>query len=209
MKRILIFVLTVAILGSVCACGCSVYTDTEANEIINDLLIREAELNRYIYGDAFKTKEDPGEDVNASTQRYYEVAEDSKYLTITSLKAAVDDLIVSTSREGIYGYAFDGTSDPSGSKPPRFRENEKTKNIDINVADHDFKLITYALLNSAKVDRSNKTHIRADITIYRFLSDGTIEKDKKEVEIRMEDGVWKLINQTYVGGVLETPPTNS
>ena len=206
MKKMLLCIL--AMLTVLSLVSCNTYTDAQANEIINDLLIREAELNTYIYGDAFKTKEDPGEDVDAESQRYYEVTEDSKYLTITTLKAAVDDLIVSTSREGIYGYAFDGTSDENGSKPPRFRENSISKNIDINVADNDFKLTTIALLNSAKVDRSNKTHIRATITVYRQKTDGSYEKGTKQVEIRMEDGVWKLINQTYIGGVTETTPEN-
>ena len=206
MKRILLCILAVLIFCSLVSCNA--YTDEETNEIIDALLIREAELNAYVYGDAYETKEDPGEDVNATTQRYYEVKEDSKYLTITSLKAAVDDLIVSTSREGIYGYAFDGTIDEYGSRPPRFRENSVSKNIDINVADNDYKLTTVALLGSAKVSRSNETHIRADITVYRYKSDGSFEKGTKEVEIRKEDGVWKLIDQTMIGGVCETAPTN-
>ena len=207
MKRILLCILAMLTLCSLVSCN--TYTDAEANEIINDLLIREAELNSYIYGNAFQTKEDPGDDVNASTQRYYEVREDSKYLTIASLKKAVDDLIVSTSREGIYGYAFDGTNDEYGSRPPRFKENSTSKNIDINVADNDYKLTTVALLGSAKVSRSNKTHIRADITVYRYKSDGSFTKAIKEVEIRLENGVWKLIDQTMIGATTETPPTKS
>lgn len=207
MKRILLCVLAMLTICSFVSCNA--YTDAEVNEIIDPLLIREAELNSYVYGDAFKTKEDPGEDVNAETQRYYEVREDSKYLTITTLKQAIDDLIVSTSREGIYGYAFDGTSDEYGSRPPRFRENSESKNIDINVADHDYTLSTVALLGSAKAVRSNKTHIRAEITVYRYKSDGSFEKATKEVEARIENGVWKLIDQTMIGGTCETPPTNS
>lgn len=206
MKRILLCILALLMLSSLVSCNA--YTDAEANEIIDELLIREAKLNSYIYGNAYKTKEDPGDDVNATTQRYYEVTEDSEFLTIATLKAAVDDLIVSTSREGIYGYAFDGTSDEFGSRPPRFRENAVSKNIDINVADNDYKLTTVALLGSAKVSRSNKTHIRADITVFRYKSDGSFEKGTKEVEIRIEDGVWKLIDQTMIGGTCETPPKN-
>ena len=206
MKRILVCIL--ALLTFVSLVSCNAYTNAEACVIIDELLIREAELNSYIYGNAYKTKEDPGDDVNAETQRYYEVTEDSKYLTITSLKAAVDDLIVSTSREGIYGYAFDGTTDEYGSRPPRFQENKTSKNIDINVADNDYKLTTIALLGSAKLKRSNETHIRAEITVYRYKSDGSFVKGTKEVEIRIEDGVWKLIDQTMIGGTCETPPTN-
>lgn len=207
MKRILLCILALFMIASLVSCN--EYTDAQANEIIDVLLVREAELNAYIYGDAFETKEDPGEDVNAGTQRYYEVAEDSKYLTIASLKKAVDDLIVSTSRDGIYGYAFDGTNDEYGSRPPRFKENSVSKNIDINVADNDYKLTTVALLGSAKVSRSNKTHIRADITVFRYKSDGSFTKGTKEVEIRMENGVWKLIDQTMIGGTCETPPKQS
>ena len=205
MKRILLCILALLMLSSLVSC--SAYTDAEANKIIDDLLLREAELNSYIYGNAYKTKEDPGDDVNAGTQRYYEVTEDSKFLTLTSLKAAVDALIVSTSREGIYGYAFDGTSDEFGSRPPRFKENAVSKNIDINVADNDYKLTTVALLGSAKVTRSNKTHIRAEITVYRYKSDGSFVEGTKEVEIRIEDGVWKLIDQTMIGGTCTAAPT--
>lgn len=207
MKRILLCILVMLTLCSLVSCN--TYTDAEANEIIDDLLIREAELNSYIYGNAFQTKENPGDDVNADTQRYYEVREDSKFLTIASLKKAVDDLIVSTSRDGIYGYAFDGTTDEYGSRPPRFKENSTSKNIDINVADNDYKLTTVALLGSAKVMRSNKSHIRAEITVYRYKSDGSFTKATKEVEIRLEDGVWKLIDQTMIGATTETPPTKS
>lgn len=205
MKRILLCILALLMLSSLVSCNA--YTDAEANEIIDDLLIREAELNSYVYGNAYKTKEDPGDDANATTQRYYEVTEDSKFLTITSLKTAVDDLIVSTSREGIYGYAFDGTNDEFGSRPPRFKENAVSKNIDINVADNDYKLTTVALLGSAKVTRSNKTHIRAEITVYRYKSDGSFVEGTKEVEIRIEDGVWKLIDQTMIGGTCTAAPT--
>ena len=114
-------------------------------------------------------------------------------------------MIVSTSRDGIYGYAFDGTSDEIASYPPRFRENETTKNLDINVADKsNYQLRTVALLNSAEVTRSNKTHIKAEITVYRYSADGSVTQGKKDVEIRMEDGVWKLVNQTLIGGTTDT-----
>ena len=186
--------------------GCGYYSDAEANEIINDLLIRVADLNGYIYGNSFKTEKDPGDDVDSDYQKYYKVATDSKYITLASLVSEVDSLIVSTSREGIYEYAFQGVTDEtSASYPPRFAENEDGT-LEINVADHMYSLRTKALLGSAKVLRSNPTHIKAKITVYRFTADGTPIEAEKEMELRVEDGEWRLVNQTMIIGVLEEAP---
>ncbi len=202
MKKVLCIMLIAVLLISLTACG--YYSNDEANEILDELLTREAELNRYIYGDAFKTEEDPGDDVNASYQKYYKVASDSKYLTIASLMAEVDALIVSTSLEAIYEYAFEGLGDEDLSYPPRFAEDSEG-HLEINVADHMYSPRSVALLGSARVKRSNATHIQAEITLYRFDSEGNPIEVQKDVEIRVENGVWKLVNQTMIIGVTETP----
>lgn len=206
MKRILAILLSAILLLSLVFSftACGPYSDAQANAILNELLTREADLNRYVYGDAFKTREDPGDDVDSPYQKYYKVAEDSKYLTLSSLMSEVDALIVSTSREEIYDYAFEGYEDENMSYPPRFAESADGV-LEINVADHMYSPRTVALLGSAKVKRANETHIKANITVYRFDSEGNPIKATKTVDIRIENGEWKLVSQTMIVGVTETP----
>ena len=203
MKRITAILLVCMMLVGLVSCG--PYSDEDANAILNEMLTKVSVLNQHIYGDAFKTKEDPGDDVNATFQKYYEVAEDSKYLTLTTLKAEVDSLFGPDAREDVYAFAFDGTNSEDSSTPPRFAENAETKNLEINVADKsDFQLRTVALLSSAKVKRSNATHIRAEITVYRTI--GGVQREEQDIiNLVQENGVWKFVETVFIGGVTEIP----
>lgn len=206
MKKLILFIIILAIGASLASCGA--YSDEEAAAIIDGLLIKEADLNGYLYKDSFHTKEDPGEDVNAAYQKYYEVAPDSKYLTQTALKNAIDEIIATPSRQEIYDYAFNGVSGEDFSVPPRFATAENG-NLQINVADHTYDgMRTTAILGTAKVKRSNQTHIRAVITVERKKADGTVVLDEKEVEILREDGVWRLLDQTMIIAVRENNNIN-
>ncbi len=202
MKKLLCMILSALLLLSLVACG--PYSDEEAAEIFDELLTREADLNGYIYFDSFKTKEDPGDDINASFQKYYLVHPDSKYLTIASLMGEVDAIIAREWRTDLYNYAFNGLDDgESISFPSRFFEDEEGLKID--VTNNEFSGRTIALLGSAKVKRSNKTHIRAEITVYRLDKEGNPTVHIKEVEVIFEDGAWKLKGQTLIAGVTDKP----
>ncbi len=205
MKKLIALILAGGMLFLFASCG--VYSDDETAEILDELLTREADLNGYIYGDSFETQEDPGEDVNSPYQKYYTVHPDSKYVTLSALMNEVDALIASASREEIYAYAFDGVSDgESVSSPPRFAE-DKDGRLQINVADNMYaQMRTVYLLGSARALRSTKTHIKAEITVYRFDREGNPVEATKTVEIRQEDGVWKLLTQSMVIGVIEEKP---
>lgn len=197
MKKIVSILLLFVCLFSFVSCG--PYSDEEACEIIDALLIREADLNGYIYFDSFKTKEDPGEDVNSSFQRYYLVHPDSKYTKLDQLKAEVDAIYTVEGRENVYEHAFTGIDDgESVSRPSRFFEDEE--GLKINVAGDTYTGRTLALLGSAKVKRSNSTHIRAEITTYRFNSEGDPIRHIKEIEVMLEDGAWKLMGQSLIAG---------
>lgn len=204
MKKILSLCLLISLLFGVCvtATSCGAYSDEEAAVFIDELLTKEAELNGYIYKDSFKTAEDPGEDVNSPYQQYYRVAPDSKYLTLGALRDAVDEILSETSRDEIYAYAFDGVHTEEYSAPPRFSA-DKEGNLEINVSDPaNSGMRTVALLGSARVKRSTQGHIRAVITVERTKADGTVVRDdEKVVEIRYENGAWRLVNQTMIVGV--------
>lgn len=205
MKKISLLFLTALLLFSFTAC--SAYSDEEAGAIIDELLTREADLNGYIYGNSFKTAEDPGEDVDSTYQKYYTVHPESKYLTLASLQKEVDSLFASAAREEIEDYAFNGISDgDSYSSPPRFAE-DKDGNLQINVADHMYEQMrTVALLGSTRVKRATATHIKAEITVIRYDKNGTPYEAKKDVELRQEEGEWRLLSQTMVIGVTDTRP---
>lgn len=195
--------LLLAALAVFSLCGCSYYDDEQAGEIVDEILAREAELNGYIYGDSFETEKDPGEDVNSSYQVYYNVASDSKYRTLSSLRQAVDDLIAYDSRDDIYSYAFDGLSTEEFSAPARFAEDEHG-NLQINVAENSFTdMRTAAILGTTRVKRSNQTHIMAEFRAIRTDSQGNESEVTLEIELIFEDGAWKLINQTFVASVIE------
>lgn len=210
MKKLLSLCLVFLCLFSMSACG-NVYTDAEANEILDTLLTREADLNGYIYFDSFKTKDDPGDDIYSDYQHYYLVHPDSKYVTLASLMGEVDAIFTKEGREPIYDYAFLGFNDgavddgiaedgESVSRPSRFHEDKE--GLKINVSDEGFSGRTQYLLGSAKVKRSNETHIRAEITTYRFDKNGNPILHKKEIEVLFEDGAWKLMGQTLIAGVI-------
>lgn len=209
MKKILSLILSTVLLllalVPLTACG-SVYSDEEANEILDKLLTREADLNGYIYFDSFKTKEEPSEeDLASDYQHYYVVHPDSKYITLASLMGEVDAIFTVEGREPIYEYAFTGFDDgQSVSRPSRFHEDKE--GLKINVSEEAFSGKTVYLLGSARVERSNETHIRAEITTYRFNKEGEPILHKKTVELLVEEGSWKLMGQTLIAGVVSEAP---
>lgn len=199
-KALLVLLLTALLIPSLCSC--SYYNDEQAALIIDEVLTKEAELNGYIYGNSFDTAEDPGDDVNSSYQVYYTVAPDSKYLTLSSLMEAVDGLLASGSRDEIYSYAFEGLSTDDFSAPARFAEDEYG-NLQINVAENSYAgMRTAAVLGSARVLRSNKTHIKAEFTAIRTSSSGQKTEVVLDVEVIYEDGAWKLSRQTFIASVV-------
>ena len=213
MKKIIAFCLLLTLtflsLFSFTACG-NIYTDAEVTEILDQLLIREADLNGWIYFDSFKTLEEPSEeDLNSNYQHYYVVHPDSKYVTLASLMGEVDAIFTSDGKQAIYDYAFLGFGDgavddgvaedgETVSETSRFYEDEEGLKINVSVAPYSGR--TLYLLGSAKVKRSTETHIRAEITTYRFDKDGNPILHKKDVELLFENGSWKLMNSTLIAG---------
>lgn len=200
MKKLLLVLLSLVMLFSFCACGA--YTDEEAAKIIDALLIREADLNGYIYFDSFKTAKEPTEDdLNSQYQHYYLVDPTSKYVTLTALQSEVDRLYTKEARESVYEHAFTGISDETFSRPPRFFEDEE--GLKINVSGEKYSGRTLALLGSAKVKRSNEIHILAEVTTYRFDKEGNPILHIKEIEVLLEDGAWRLMGQSLIAGTTD------
>lgn len=206
MKKLCAIVLSLLLLFSLplTLSACTYYSDEETAAIVDEVLTKEADLNRYIYLNAFQTEEDPGDDVNSTYQHYYTVHPDSKYRTISALKDAVNEVIASVSREEIYAYAFDGLSSEDNSVPPRFASDEDGY-LQINVSDNAYsQMRSVYRLGSAKAKRSNQTHIKAVITVIRYDKDGNPREAEKEVELLLEDGQWRLVSQTMIIGVTDS-----
>jgi len=202
-KRLSVLILLISFICSLfCSCKGPV-SDSELIEIITPLLEREAELCSYIYGDAFKTSQDPGDDVSSSFAKYYEVREDSKYRSIDALKEEINAVYTKETAEIISIFAFNGYTDESdggASVTPRFAETKDgILQIDVAREPYDMRGIIHA--STAVVKRSSARMIRASVKFSRFSSDGRETVVKKTLELKMEDGVWRLDSQTFARAV--------
>lgn len=174
-------------------------TDEMAKEIISPLLVKEAEINGYIYGDKFRTEDDPGDDVNSSFAKYYRVAEDSKYKSIADLKAALSEVYTEKTVSVVCVYAFDGYTDEEdggASIRPRFEEDEKGY-LQIDVAKDPYDMRGVIHPDTVRVIRSTNSLMRVKIDYSRFSKDGRETVIEKTLELSLENGSWRLNTQTF------------
>ena len=185
-----------------CSCRGPV-SDEMLIEIITPLLEREAELCSYIYGDAFSTSKDPGDDVNSSFAKYYEVAENSKYRTKEALVNEINAVYAEETAGVVSIFAFEGYTekeDGGASVTPRFAEN-KDGVLQIDVAKEPYTMRGVIHASSASVKRSTKSMIKASVKFSRFSSDGKETVITKTVLLRKTDGEWRLDSQTFAVAV--------
>ncbi|MBQ7355276.1 MAG: hypothetical protein IJW62_07150 [Clostridia bacterium] len=181
--------------------GCSgPYTDADAVEIITPLLQQDAELNRYIWGDGFSTREDPGEDANVTDNcKYYRVNEDAPYHSVDEFKAAISAVYSSQLTEEIYQYAFENNNE-SMARFCDFKQNGKVADLQIDVtANHPpYSLSAVFYPETAVVERSTATIIEAKVE-YSIGKDG--ERQTTTIRVLKQDEVWKLDTHTWAGEV--------
>ncbi len=200
MKKITALLLVLTALTALFT-GCSgPYTDADAVEILTPLLQRDAELNRYIWGDGFGTREDPGEDVDVTdTCKYYRVNEDAPYHSIDEFKAAIAEVYSTQLVEEIYQYAFEN-NDESMARFCDFTQNGEIADLQIDVtANHPpYSLSAVFYPATAVVERSTATIIEATVE-YSIGADG--ERQTATIRVLKQDDVWKLDTHTWAGEV--------
>lgn len=198
MKKFLLWICIMILPLSLISCS-GPYTDDDAAEILGDLLVKDAELNRYIYGDGFSTRDDPGEDADKTTSIYYRVNEDAPYHSVDELKAAISSLYSEEVCEMVYAYAFE-TTDTIKARFCDFYQNDAVADLQIDVTlNHPpYELETVIYPSTAKVTRSSATIIEADVE-YSNGPDG--EHRQMEVRLLKEGDIWKLDTRTWAGSV--------
>ncbi len=174
-------------------------SDEMAKEIVIPILERETELNTYIYGDAFKTKEDPKDDVNSPYSKYYEVDKNGKYTSIDALKKEISEIYSFETVEVVNIYAFNGYSDSAdggASITPRFAQsNEGVLQIDVTKDPYEMRGVIHT--ESIKVLRSTNKMMKIRVKYSRFSSEGKETVVEKDLILMNEEGIWKLNTQTF------------
>ncbi len=194
-KKIFSFILIFAVLAvslvSFSSCR-SPYSEEEAREILEEVLAKDVELNKIIWGEGLPTREDPGEHVNDSTFYYMEVSPDSAYIGLDELKEAVRDTYAKKLREIVWEHAFgDGDVNKESETIPRYDENDGYLQIDVTKEGFDLKNVAY--IGESEIVRAKKNMIEIEIKV---SADGENFREKTLV-LQREDGVWKLDTQSW------------
>lgn len=200
MKRIAAVLLTLTALFTVFT-GCKgPITDAQAVEILTPLLEKDAQLNRYIWGDGFTTRDDPGEDVNATeTCKYYRVSEDAPYHSVAEFKAAIEAVYSLQLTPSIYAYAFENNNETMARFCDFTQNNEVADlQIDVTLNHPPYQLSTVFYPATAVVKRSTTTIIEVEVE-YSNGEDG--EHKTTTLRLLKQDDVWKLDTHTWAGKV--------
>lgn len=176
------------------------YTDAQAVEILTPLLERDAELNRYVWGDGFTTRDDPGEDADETeTSIYYRVNEDAPYHSVEELKTAITDLYSTLLSETICAYAFESNNETM-ARFCDFTQDNAVADLQIDVTlnhpPYPLKAVVYPA--TAVVKRSTSTIIEAEVE-YSIGADG--EREVMTIRLLKQDDVWKLDTHTWAGAI--------
>ena len=185
------------------AVGCKgPVTDSEAKEILKDLLAKETELTSYVYGDAFELADKAEFDAhkNDGTFYYAKVSKDSPYTTKEELKNALEAVYTQSVMEEVNVFAFTGTNETEGyTVIPRFYQAPKEDRLSIDVTSYGiYNLTSVIILDTITVKRSTASMMEVAVK-YRPDTD----KPEREMEIKAikVDGTWKLDTRTWAVGV--------
>ena len=200
MKRIAAVILTLTALFTVLT-GCKgPITDAQAVEILTPLLEKDAQLNRYVWGDGFTTRDDPGEDANATeTCKYYRVSAEAPYHSVAELKAAIEEVYSEQLIPSIYAYAFENNNETM-ARFCDFTQNDEIADLQIDVTlNHPpYKLSTVFYPATAVVKRSTATIMEVEVE-YSNGEDG--ERQTTTLRLLKQNDVWKLDTHTWAGKV--------
>jgi hypothetical protein len=199
-KRILSIVLTLtAVLTLLAGCKGPI-TDAQAVEILTPLLEKDAELNRYIWGDGFTTRDDPGEDVNSTEScKYYRVSEDAPYHSIAEFKTAIEEVYSQQLLPAIYSYAFENNNEAM-ARFCDFTQNNQVADLQIDVTlnhpPYDLSAIFYP--STAVVKRSTAAIMEVEV---EYSNGEKGERRTATIRLLKQNDVWKLDTHTWAGKV--------
>lgn len=221
MKKIIAFALCLAALVLPLSGCMKAYSDEEAKEIVLPLLEKEASLNPYLYGQGFAFADHTEYEQHKDDSSFYyaPVAADSPYLTLSQLKAAMEEIYSSRLMDTVSVYAF-GDPDKTSETVVTARFYQKMhpgqtlgeeQNISIAKEDAQYRLRvdatsfeTYKLTalldkDSLKVRRATRALIEMSASYYG--NSGV--KREMTFTVILENGVWKLDSRTYLVGFYE------
>ena len=170
------------------------YSEEEAREILAEVLAKDTQLNRIIWGEGLLTEKEAGEHADDSTFYYMEVSMLSKYTSLDELKEAVKEAYTDELIDIVWQYAF-GYEDVESEIIPRYAQN-KNGYLQVNVAKatlRSFDLKSVAYIGESKIVRAKDDMIKINIKV---SSDGK-KFIEKTLELYLIDGVWKLDTQTW------------
>ncbi|MBQ7325606.1 MAG: hypothetical protein IJW98_07670 [Clostridia bacterium] len=200
MKKIAAVILTLTALLTVFT-GCKgPITDAQAVEILTPLLEKDAQLNLYIWGDGFTTRDDPGEDSNViETCKYYRVSEDAPYHSVAELKAAIEEVYSQQLVPSIYAYAFENNNETM-ARFCDFKQNDQVADLQIDVTlNHPpYELATVFYPSTAVVKRSTTTIMEVEV---EFSNGEGGERQTATLRLLKQNDVWKLDTHTWAGKV--------
>ncbi|MBE6608358.1 MAG: hypothetical protein E7633_07365 [Ruminococcaceae bacterium] len=191
LMMVLSFIFASLISFSACA---PAYSEEEAREILAEVLAKDVELNRIIWGEGLPTEKEPEEHVDDSTFYYMEVSMLSKYTSLDELKEAVKETYTDELLDIVWQSAF-GYEDIESEIIPRYAQN-KNGFLQVNVAKstlRTFDLTSVAYIGESKLVRAKKDMIKIEI---QTSSDGE-NFIERTLELYLVDGVWKLDTQTW------------
>ena len=175
-------------------------TDAEAIAIITPLLERDVELNRYVWGAGFSTRETPSEDEKVSDIcEYYRVSEDAPYHSTAALKADIEEVYSTLLSAAIFDYAFNNTDDTM-ARFCDFKQDNKIADLQMDVTlNHPaYKLDAVMYPSTIVVKRSTTTIIEAKLE-YSIGTNG--ERRTMDIRVLKQDGKWKLDTHTWAGAI--------
>lgn len=207
MKNKIIIVVSVVVILSIIIVAASLVLlkgpidNEEFIEIITPLLERDAELNGYIWGDAFDTAEElKDEDIKASVPVYYAVSSSSPYKNIEELRKAAEELYSKELMIIVDQYAFENNDQVMARFCDDVDDDGKVIGLRVDVtANHTpYNLTTVVYINTATVKRSTNNMIEGEIEI---TSGSSGKRSTMEIRLLKEGDTWKLDTQTWISKI--------
>ena len=140
--------------------SCSGYTmpDEKAKEILREKLPLSKKVLSAIYGDSLKLREPEKIDKSWTTPHYFEIVDDSDYLTAEEIKKDAEAVFSPTYLDIIYEYAFEGNDETMS------RFGEKEGRLTVDVTKEPYRILSELDIDSAKVTKSSRYSVEISLS---------------------------------------------
>ncbi len=194
-NKIILILLSLIMLLSLVSCDkAELITDSEAQQILTELLPKAEEINEIIWGKGLPIE--PGQDEALKTvtaAQYRTVAKDAPYQSTEELKGAIcavysEAFFNNTIKYACFEGADDALEDTQAQMYPRYKDNDAGVLI-VDITNPGFEITTKIDASSAKVvsaESDNKQTVEVDTN-----------NGKMKIVIVNEGSGWKLDTPTY------------